>query len=53
MANRHRCDVAVITKQDGAWPRDPFAASGIYELVEEHPDAWRIYRRAQTQQPKR
>jgi hypothetical protein len=46
LAERHRCDVIVVAAQDGAWLRDPFAASGIYELVEERSGAWRIYRKA-------
>lgn len=39
------CDVAVVTKQDGAWSRDPFADSSRFRLVEQRADAWRIYRR--------
>jgi hypothetical protein len=46
LADRHRCDVVVVTAQDDAWRRDPFASSGIYILVEEQPGAWRIYRKA-------
>jgi hypothetical protein len=45
LATRFRCDVAVVTPQDGAWRRDPFGSDGLYRLVEERPDAWRIYRR--------
>jgi hypothetical protein len=29
---------------DGAWGRDPFAASPLYRLVEEKAERWRIYR---------
>ena len=37
--------VVVVTAQDGAWRKDPFAASALYRLVED--DArWRIYRLA-------
>jgi hypothetical protein len=43
LAQRQLCDVAVVTAQDGAWSRDPFAASGSYRLVESRPGAWRIY----------
>lgn len=45
LAERHRCDVAVVTAQDGAWSRDPFASTTDYWLLEEKPGAWRIYRR--------
>jgi hypothetical protein len=45
-AGRYNCDVVVVTPQDGAWGRDPFATAGEYRLVEEKPDAWRIYRKA-------
>jgi hypothetical protein len=50
LAARHDCSLAVVTPQDGAWARDPFAASPDYRLVESRPDAWRIYRRADTAQ---
>ena len=45
LAERYRCDVAVVTAQDGAWLRDPFASAESYRLVEDRPGAWRIYRR--------
>jgi hypothetical protein len=45
LADRFQCDVVMVTPQDGAWRRDPFASSGLYRLVETQPDAWRIYRR--------
>jgi hypothetical protein len=45
LADRFQCDVVVVTPQDGAWRRDPFASGGLYRLVETQPDAWRIYRR--------
>ncbi len=45
LSERYRCDVVVITPQDGAWLRDPFAASDRYRVVESRPAAWRIYRR--------
>src|SRR6516165_198954 len=38
------CRVIVLTVQDAAWGRDPFAASPLYQLVESAPDRWRIYR---------
>ena len=38
------CRVVVVTVQDGAWGRDPFATSSLYQLVETAPDQWRIYR---------
>ena len=46
LAEHYRCDVAVVTAQDGAWMRDPFASTESYRLVEDRPGAWRIYRRA-------
>jgi len=36
----------VVTPQDGAWQRDPFAVSELYRLVENNADRWRIYRRS-------
>ncbi|MBP2307020.1 hypothetical protein GBZ48_23355 [Azospirillum melinis] len=39
----HRCDVVVVTVFDGAWSRDPFAASPLYRLAEAEPGLWRIY----------
>jgi len=44
MALRFGCRVVVVTAQDPAWRRDPFAASALYRLVETAPDRWRIYR---------
>ena len=35
--------VAIVTARDGAWTRDPFAASPLYRLIEGN-DIWRIYR---------
>jgi hypothetical protein len=45
LATTFDCDVAVVTKSDGAWQVDPFRDSADYQLVREHPDAWRIYHR--------
>ena len=47
LARSYDCRVIVVTATDGAWTRDPFAASSFYRLVEEKPDRWRIYRIAQ------
>ena len=45
LATRYDCRAVVVTAQDGAWRKDPFAASALYRLVED--DArWRIYRLA-------
>lgn len=44
LADRFGCRVVVVTPQDGAWTHDPFAASGLYKLVEEQPKRWRIFR---------
>jgi hypothetical protein len=46
MVDVYLCDVAVVTPQDGAWPRDPFAANPRYRLADEKPNTWRIYRKA-------
>jgi hypothetical protein len=43
MATRYHCSVIVLTSDDEAWSRDPFAGSPYYRLVEAT-DAWRIYR---------
>ncbi|WP_157100692.1 hypothetical protein [Rhodoplanes sp. Z2-YC6860] len=43
---RFHCDTIVVTPQDGAWQRDPFAASNLYRLVDSQADRWRIYRRS-------
>jgi hypothetical protein len=43
LATRYDCRVVVVTASDGAWRRDPFAASRYYRLVEEKAQ-WRIYR---------
>jgi hypothetical protein len=44
LAVSFRCRVAVVTSQDGAWNNDPFAASGVYDLAEEKPGQWKVYR---------
>jgi hypothetical protein len=44
LAVQFECRVVVVTAQDGAWSRDPFAASPYYRLVESKADAWRIYK---------
>jgi hypothetical protein len=38
------CKVIVLTPQDGAWGRDPFAASQLFTRVVEVDGKWRIYR---------
>ncbi len=43
MAVQYHCTLAVLTPEDGAWSRDPFAASPSYRLVEATA-AWRIYK---------
>jgi hypothetical protein len=42
-AIKYRCRLVVITPGDGAWIRDVFQDSGIFELVDSSP-SWRIYR---------
>jgi hypothetical protein len=44
LAANYGCRLVVLTAADGAWANDPFAAHPRYRLVEERPDAWRIYR---------
>ena len=46
MATRFACDVVVVVPQDGAWNKDPFAASPDYRLAETRAGRWRIYVRA-------
>jgi hypothetical protein len=43
LAGRYHCRVVVVTAQDGAWNRDPFADSTLYRLAELKPGKWRIY----------
>ncbi len=43
LATRYGCHVIVVAAEDGAWRRDPFAASADYRLAEEAADKWRIY----------
>ncbi len=45
MATGFACDVAVVVPQDGAWTKDPFAASPDYRLAETRAGRWRIYTR--------
>jgi hypothetical protein len=44
LATRYACRVVVLTASDGAWAKDPFAESALYQLVEERLGRWRIYR---------
>jgi hypothetical protein len=44
LAANYDCRVVAVTAADGAWTRDPFAASPHYRLVEENAAQWRIYR---------
>jgi hypothetical protein len=39
-----RCRVIVLTPEDGAWGRDPFAANSSFVRVAEVEGKWRIYR---------
>jgi hypothetical protein len=43
MATTFACDVVVVVPQDGAWTKDPFAASSDYRLAETRDGKWRIY----------
>jgi hypothetical protein len=44
LAQLYDCRTIVVTPADGAWHRDPFAASGCYREVEQRDGGWRIYR---------
>ena len=37
------CRAAVVTPQDGAWDRDPFADNSLFRLAETEDGKWRIY----------
>jgi hypothetical protein len=43
LARRYDCRIIVVGASDGAWIRDPFAASPLYRLVEEKAERWKIY----------
>jgi hypothetical protein len=43
MAKEFACDVVVVVPRDGAWTKDPFAASPDYRLAESRDGKWRIY----------
>jgi hypothetical protein len=43
LATRYDCRLVVVTASDGAWERDPFAASASYRLVDAEPGRWRLY----------
>ena len=43
MATKYGCEVVVVVPQDGAWEKDPFAASYEYHLAETRENRWRIY----------
>ncbi|MGB6537175.1 MAG: hypothetical protein WBF58_14560 [Xanthobacteraceae bacterium] len=43
MANKYGCNVVVVVPQDGAWTKDPFAASPDYRLADSREGRWRIY----------
>jgi hypothetical protein len=43
LATKYGCRVVVVTSLDGAWTRDPFAASEHWRLVETSAQGWRIY----------
>jgi hypothetical protein len=43
LTTKYGCDVVVVVPQDGAWTKDPFAASAVYKLAESREGSWRIY----------
>jgi hypothetical protein len=46
LAREYGCEVVVVVPQDGAWSKDPFAASPLYRLAGSRDGRWRIYLRA-------
>lgn len=40
----HECRLVVVTATDGAWTSGAFAQDAGFELLDESPGAWRIYR---------
>jgi hypothetical protein len=44
LAMVYGCRVIALAATDGAWTRDPFAASPYFRMVESAPDRWKIYR---------
>ncbi|MFC3695490.1 hypothetical protein [Chenggangzhangella methanolivorans] len=47
----HDCSVIVVTAADGAWASGAFAKDPAFELLNERPGAWRIYRFLPTRPP--
>ena len=43
LATRYGCHAIILSAQDGAWRRDPFADSPDYRLAEEAAAKWRLY----------
>jgi hypothetical protein len=43
LTEEYHCEVVLLTARDGAWERDPFAASLLFRLAEEQAGKWRIY----------
>jgi len=43
LARKYGCEVVVVVPQDGAWNKDPFAASADFRLAESREGRWRIY----------
>jgi hypothetical protein len=44
LADTYDCRIVVVTPEDGAWRRDPFAGHPRYRLAETRDGQWRIYR---------
>jgi hypothetical protein len=44
LVREFRCRIIVVTPEDGAWSRDPFAANPSFVRVAEADGKWRIYR---------
>ncbi|MBS0241460.1 MAG: hypothetical protein JSS20_04735 [Proteobacteria bacterium] len=40
----YHCRVVLLTPEDGAWTRDVFASSALFDLVAQTDGKWRIYR---------
>jgi hypothetical protein len=43
--------VLLVSRADGAWDSDTIASTGLYRLVHEEPDAFKIYCRTSLENP--
>jgi hypothetical protein len=52
LAEQLHVKVVVVSRVDGAWDSDTIAATGLYRLVHEEPDAFKIYCRTSPDNPR-